>query len=151
MWSVDDLLGWDMSCRAAVSDFYDLKDNVCLLTVNFLPHLKFVRQLNKNQQWQFGVVSCWTLFLSHRFFVNDKNLVLRSRVKEVSTLKCKKQVQRFLIYNGHYCVLHHILCTGVCRVRVHLVDTNKALITFNLQNWVCNIVSVSNLMLVQHW
>ena len=98
VWSFYNLLRWEMSCRAAVSDLYDLEDNVCLLTVNFLPHLKFVRQLNKNQQWQFGVVSCWTLFLSHRFFVNDKNHVLRSRVKEVSTLKCKKQVQRFLIY-----------------------------------------------------
>ena len=45
----------------------------------------------------------------------------------------------------HYCAQVSAL------VRVHLVDTNKALISFNLQYWVCNVVSASNLMLVhQH-
>ena len=88
--------------------------------------------------------------------MNDKNLVLRSRVKEVSALKCKKQVQRFLIYKYKCTILYYNFNMHYCAqvsalVRVHLVDTNKALISFNLQYWVCNVVSASNLMLVhQH-
>ena len=46
----DSLRGWEILFGLAVSYFYDPKDNFCLLTVNFLPHLKCLRQLNKNQQ-----------------------------------------------------------------------------------------------------